>query len=760
MSENPRSYVRGEVDYIDYVSSDERSLIEITKNMLKEIGCIGGYAQLWKDLLNPTWHVNAFYKKIVNDLKCDVSKHAVYRAKRRALMKISGTHEEQYTQVWKRIIGLDGCHLKGPYRGHLLAAVGVDANDGMYPIAWAIVEAKNTDAWNWFLQYFCQDIQIVNDRLLFQIGRSLRSENQSLIEDKEAPQNPPPPPPATSQISSNMSRYESIKVPILKIHEYPIWKVRMAMCLEATYPEYLSRIYDGPHKPMNVAVAVAGETKKMEYDLEDSNLNFLLALPEKWDYKVTSINDNFELDETPLDEIYGILKTHELEMEKRGKRKGSKSRPVALKVEEKPKEKARRKGSSSSNSDKRNDRRNTDRKESKLEKYDKSKERCYNCDGIGHFVAECRKPKAEKKQVLISKKKNWDDSSDSDDRDNYALMVNAEIEADNVELKIPQTTLAFDTDDIHELRLFRKSLHVRYRDQTLEDNRIKNENSELKKRNDHLEIELFMLEIQKERDNVIYVKEKLFEKHAYLEKELAKKREVNNFRLTQEILENGCSGSGLGYAKRSNSDKKIRKETEKTKPVNIDNKVKLNKVQLKPIKFNSSVDANKSVNEAGSTSAPRLNLNTDKSEQVHTRSVNIGLMTQKQLNKKLKELHMKNKEKKPRKKGMARKNKEINIVHPKSEFRNRTGNKRNSLVLDSECSGHMTGYKSMLSEFEEKAGPSISYGDGNLGKILGYGKIKIGNVIIKNVALVVGLKHNLISVSQICYEYVVYLMIT
>ncbi|KAL8114696.1 hypothetical protein AgCh_021531 [Apium graveolens] len=425
-----------------------------------------------------------------------------------------------------------------------------------------------------------------------------------------------------------MSRYEAIKVPILKIHEYPIWKVRMAMCLEATNPEYLNKIYDGPHRPMKVVVSLAGEPEKMidkymkdyspedissimkdakkllndlslvdkEYDLEDSNLKFLLALTEKWDYKVTSIRDNYQLDITPLDEIYGVLKTHELEMEQRSKRRGSKARPVALKVEEKPKKKARRKsyskgkamiaksdtessntdddsnidteldtdsdhnnnedmeqmaallvksfkkmvyknfkkgrrfsrkGSSSSNSDKRNNRRITDGKESRSGKLDKSKERCYNCDGIGHFAADCRKPIAKKKQALISRKRNWDDSSDSDNGVNYALMAKADAEANNAELKVPQTTLSFDTDDIYELRLFLKSLHVSFRDQTLENNRIKSENSVLKKRNDHLETELLsMLEIQKERDNVVHVKEKLLEKHAYLEKELAKEREV------------------------------------------------------------------------------------------------------------------------------------------------------------------------------------------------------------------------------------------
>ena len=51
----------------------------------------------------------------------------------------------------------------------------------------------------------------------------------------------------------------------------------------------------------------------------------------------------------------------------------------------------------------------------------------------------------------------------------------------------------------------------------------------------------------------------------------------------------------------------------------------------------------------------------------------------------------------------------------------------------------MTGNKALLSDFVEKAGPSVSYGDGNNGKTMGYGNINLGNVIIKDVALVSGL---------------------
>ncbi|KAK8696284.1 hypothetical protein V6N13_001420 [Hibiscus sabdariffa] len=36
----------------------------------------------------------------------------------------------------------DGCFLKGYYQGYLLAAVGIDANDCIYPIAVAAVEAE------------------------------------------------------------------------------------------------------------------------------------------------------------------------------------------------------------------------------------------------------------------------------------------------------------------------------------------------------------------------------------------------------------------------------------------------------------------------------------------------------------------------------------------------------------------------------------------------------------------------------------------
>ena len=62
----------------------------------------------------------------------------------------------------------------------------------------------------------------------------------------------------------------------------------------------------------------------------------------------------------------------------------------------------------------------------------------------------------------------------------------------------------------------------------------------------------------------------------------------------------------------------------------------------------------------------------------------------------------------------------------------------------------MTGDSTLLTEFKERADPSITFGDDSKGYTVGYGLISKDNVIIEEVALVDGLKHNLLSISQLC----------
>ncbi|KAK8590295.1 hypothetical protein V6N13_057189 [Hibiscus sabdariffa] len=70
--------------------------------------------------------------------------------------------KDGFKAVCRPIIGLDGCHLKGYYQYHHLAAVGIDANDSIYPIAFAVVDSENQSSWNWFLEILGNDLEINN----------------------------------------------------------------------------------------------------------------------------------------------------------------------------------------------------------------------------------------------------------------------------------------------------------------------------------------------------------------------------------------------------------------------------------------------------------------------------------------------------------------------------------------------------------------------------------------------------------------------
>ncbi|KAL4388980.1 hypothetical protein GQ457_09G022140 [Hibiscus cannabinus] len=119
-----------------------------------------------------------------------VCKTKCTRARKLAIEKVLGSYKEQYTKIYEYLgevrhsnpggyvclegcklgfknhcrpfISIDGCFLKGYYQGNILAAVGIDANDCIYPIVVAAVEAETQDSWCWFLQLLTEDLGIVN----------------------------------------------------------------------------------------------------------------------------------------------------------------------------------------------------------------------------------------------------------------------------------------------------------------------------------------------------------------------------------------------------------------------------------------------------------------------------------------------------------------------------------------------------------------------------------------------------------------------
>lgn len=72
------------------------------------------------------------------------------------------------------MITIDSAELHGKYAGNLLIATGVDGNDCLFPLAFAIAESETKEIWSWFLGCIRQfvtdrdDITIISD-----IGRGL-----------------------------------------------------------------------------------------------------------------------------------------------------------------------------------------------------------------------------------------------------------------------------------------------------------------------------------------------------------------------------------------------------------------------------------------------------------------------------------------------------------------------------------------------------------------------------------------------------------
>ncbi|XP_060202807.1 uncharacterized protein LOC132631225 [Lycium barbarum] len=159
---------------------------------------------------HPDESVGDFMEKIHEEMNVEISVSQVYRVKRIAKEMIEGHYKEQYAKLedycaelkkknpgstvlletipneedgkpiferiyiclepckrsWKAgcrpLIGMDGCFLKGPYGGQLLTAIGIDVDNGMFPIAYAVVDVEDKHNWKWFLNLLVDDLQIRN----------------------------------------------------------------------------------------------------------------------------------------------------------------------------------------------------------------------------------------------------------------------------------------------------------------------------------------------------------------------------------------------------------------------------------------------------------------------------------------------------------------------------------------------------------------------------------------------------------------------
>ncbi|GJY39256.1 transposase, MuDR [Tanacetum coccineum] len=59
------------------------------------------------------------------------------------------------------LLGLDGCFMSRPFPMQILTVVGVDPNNGIYPLAYAVVESKTKQSWLWFLDCLGDDLELI-----------------------------------------------------------------------------------------------------------------------------------------------------------------------------------------------------------------------------------------------------------------------------------------------------------------------------------------------------------------------------------------------------------------------------------------------------------------------------------------------------------------------------------------------------------------------------------------------------------------------
>ncbi|XP_042483005.1 uncharacterized protein LOC122063347 [Macadamia integrifolia] len=88
----------------------------------------------------------------------------------------------------KPLIGVDGCHLKGRYRGILLSAVSYDGNNEIFPVTYVVVEVECKDSCLFFLECLYEALGMITDdmALTFMLDKQkMPSLEYSLIHTKD-----------------------------------------------------------------------------------------------------------------------------------------------------------------------------------------------------------------------------------------------------------------------------------------------------------------------------------------------------------------------------------------------------------------------------------------------------------------------------------------------------------------------------------------------------------------------------------------------
>ncbi|EXB66619.1 hypothetical protein L484_024915 [Morus notabilis] len=137
---------------------------EIAKSILRDFGVELNYTQVWRGIGDARAQLQGSYKEAYNQLPWLCEKMA--EANPGSLIKLFTTDDKRFHRLFlsfhasihgfqmgcRPIIFLEATSLKSKYHEILLSASALDGDDGIFPVAFAIVDTENCDNWHWFLE--------------------------------------------------------------------------------------------------------------------------------------------------------------------------------------------------------------------------------------------------------------------------------------------------------------------------------------------------------------------------------------------------------------------------------------------------------------------------------------------------------------------------------------------------------------------------------------------------------------------------------
>ncbi|GJY49808.1 hypothetical protein Tco_0439764 [Tanacetum coccineum] len=143
-------------------------------NHKMEAGPSGSSGPTTKIRVNPDIPFKAVQDQLQRDLEVQISMSRAFRAKAKAEREIKGDHVLQYSMLRDYVVELQSTNpnttvniavernidpslpTRGPFPGQVLAAVGLDSNNGIYSLAYALVEAESRAKSDLLLNNICE----------------------------------------------------------------------------------------------------------------------------------------------------------------------------------------------------------------------------------------------------------------------------------------------------------------------------------------------------------------------------------------------------------------------------------------------------------------------------------------------------------------------------------------------------------------------------------------------------------------------------